>query len=159
MTLPSLCVATASFNAEELIDNNWKVFLGEQDKRSAELTEVNLSKADFVTCLTPIETSISGEEKLSRLKNNTDTIRYGATVFMGLWKDYEVNKKNSILERLYCQKEITYLDFFGDVLGTKDGRKNVLLLYRRLDVWYWNHRWLEYPWRNVDLSVVSSQVS
>ncbi len=160
MPLGDMKIATAPFNVEEFIGKKWKILPEEQDKRSAELTEVDLSGANFFTCLTATETLITGEEKLFRLKMEKSWIRYGASVFMGLWKDYQANKEKSVLEQLYQRKGITYPDFFGDVLERPNGDRHVLGLYRDVvGTWRWHYYWLGDVWNTHFLSVVSSQMS
>ncbi|MBI4080694.1 MAG: hypothetical protein HY430_02885 [Candidatus Levybacteria bacterium] len=164
MPCGDLLIATAPFKPEEFIGKKWKILTDEQDKRSAELKEVDFSKANFLNCLTEDEirdgSYITGEEKFSRLKKEKTRIRYGAAVFMGLWLDYKARGKESVLERLYQEQGITYMDFFGDILGDPSGHRNVLFLSRHaVGTWNWYYHWLFSAWYVSYLSVVSSQVS
>lgn len=137
MVISDLKIATAPFDPSEFIGPKWSIIVKEQDPRSAVLAEVDFAKAEFLTCLKKGESSIKGEKKLARLKKS-GCVRFGATVFMGLWKDYQARGENSVLERLYREKGITYLDFFGDVLQFPGGRR-VLCLFRHVaGVWYWS---------------------
>lgn len=158
MITGDLKIATVPFDPVSFIGNEWKSIPEEQDKQSHALTEVNFSEVEFVSCLCEKETSIDGEEKLRRLKQKS-CIRYGATVFMGLWQNYQSKKENSILEHLYREKEITYMDFFGDVFLAPYGHRNVLYLCRDSDgKWGWGVSWLDNDWHGRRVSVVSSQV-
>jgi len=141
-----MVVATRPFDPVRFIGEGWGIIPEERDLRSAELSEVDFFTAIFETCLKEKETSIKGEEKLTRLKVGK-SVRFGVTVFMGLWFDYEQCKEDSILERLYKEKGITYLDFFGDVLLGPRGFRSVLCLCRSAGgVWGWSYRWLDYDW-------------
>lgn len=152
MVVGDLKIATVSFDPVSFIGKGWKIIPEEQDERSASLQEVDFGQAQFLTCLKGGEKSITGEEKLARLKKG-GCIRHGATVFMGLWQDYQARKKNSVLERLYHEKGITYLDFFGDILQDPDGRRRVLSLSRGADgAWDWLYRWLKRTWCASSLS-------
>lgn len=145
----NLCVATAYFDSERFMsEKNWKLSPFDQDKESVDFKEVDFSKVDFSSCLDEDEIGITGEEKLRRLKDS-GRIRHGATVFAGLWKDYQERKKNSVLERLFQKKEkgITRLHFFGDVLLNPGGERSILSLYRCDDgEWSWSLNWLEDVW-------------
>ncbi len=155
----NLCVATAPFDPEQFIGKEWKTLSEEQDKRAQYLGEVDFSRAAFLSCLKDGEKFVKGEEKLRRLKDS-GRIRYGVTVFMGLWKNHQDNKEDSVLECLYREKGITYIDFFGDVLLSPDGYRFVLYLYRDDDgAWGWGCDWLESDWYVEDVSAVSRQVS
>ena len=152
-------VFTAPFDPATFIGEGWSLIPEEQDKRSTALKEVDMSKVEFVTCLEPGETSITGEEKLERLKKK-NCIRLGATVFAGPWQDYQVNGKDSVLEHLYQEKGITYMDFPGDVLLSPVGDRYVLYLYRDGDgSWGWDYYWLDDDWHTRGVSVVIPQVS
>ncbi len=170
--LGGLKVACAPFDPAKFINERWAFWKGpkdgdglkggeERDKASAALTEVDFDKADFLTCLEKGKSSITGEEKLIRLKKLGRTL-YGATVFAGLWQDYQScqNKTESVLEKLYQQKGITYIDFFGDILRHPLGYRYVLCLCRLSDgQWGWGCRWLGSAWSGQDFSAVSQQVS
>ncbi len=138
-------VATKPFDPAQFIGKGWSLITEEHGVRNDALTEVDFSKASYETCLKDGESSIKGEEKLKRMKENAN-IRLGATAFMGLWEDYQAHKENSILERFYREQKITYLDFFGDILLAPDGHRGVLCLYRLDGGWYWGYRWLERGW-------------
>src|SRR3989344_4327186 len=148
-------IATAPLNIEKFVGLNWRFLLNERDNRSAELENVDFSRTNFVTCFKGCETRIRGEEKLFRLKEKTNLIRYGATVFMGLWIDYNNCLENSVLEQLYRVKKITYVDFFGDLLLSSKRGPYILGLYRGSDdTWRWLLRKLVRRWYARNLSAV-----
>ncbi len=159
MPLGDMKIATSPFDPETFIGKGWKLLAEEQDTMSAVVGELDLAKCDFAKCLIGNETRITGEVKLARLRDSK-VVRYGAAVFMGLWVDYQAHKKESVLEKIYQSKGITYLDFFGDVLLDPDGGRYVLCLCR-FDggVWSWRYLWLDLDWRAYDQSLVSGQVS
>ncbi|TSC57200.1 MAG: hypothetical protein Greene041679_391 [Parcubacteria group bacterium Greene0416_79] len=148
-----IVVATRPFDPITFLGKKWSLVAGEHDARCDTLTKVAFSQVIYETCLKEEELSITGEEKLTRFKANKN-IRLGATVFAGLWADYQAYKENSVLERQYLynreqKQDITYLDFFGDILLDPCRRRGVLCLCRRdIGVWYWDwqYRWLGYGW-------------
>ena len=156
---------TKSFKPAEFIGKGWTVWKGpidgdglsgeeDVDKRSLSLSEIKLASLFFETCLKEGEKPIKGEEKLRRLKERPDLIRLGGNVFLGLWFDYQANKKNSAMEWLFQNRKITYLDFFGLILRYPDGDRRVLYLYRDGGGWSWHCSWLGNAWAAGDLSVV-----
>lgn len=165
-----LKVACVPLDLQKFIGNGWAFWKGpkdgkgldgeeERDKASLLLSEVDLGETDFLTCLEKGESSITGEEKLICLRKLNRPI-YGTTQFMGLWRDYQQKKAESVLEKLYQQKGITYIDFFGDVLRDPGGDRDVLFLYRCDDgSWLWHYFWLDIAWRVRDFTAVSQQVS
>lgn len=141
-------ITPAPFDPVSFIGKGWTIIPEEQDERSTKLPEVDFSKAEFIHCLEKEESSIAGEEFLSRLKKKNG-IRLGSTVFMGLWQDYQANKENSVIERLYQEGRIkSYLYFFGTVLLSPGGYRNVLCLCRDGDFggWGWRVDWLRGDW-------------
>lgn len=160
VSIGDMKIVTAPFDPVKFIGSDWKVSADEHDSRNDGLIEVDFNKADFVDCLKNGETRITGEENLKRLKA-LKQIRYGAGTFMGLWQDYQVRKKNSVLETLFRTKGIAFLDFFGDVLLDSRGNRCVLSLYRSdgSGHWCWYCRWLNDGWIAKRRSAVSSQVS
>jgi len=152
-------IATALFDPVSFIGKSWQGIAEDRDERSATLKEVDITKAKFVSCLRDGETLIRGEEKLRRLKENGD-IRLGATLFMGLWKDYQSDKENSVLECAYQAGIIgDYIDFFGNILLGPSGSRRVLSLYRHFyGKWDWLVHWLGGVWGVRHLSAVFPQV-
>ena len=125
------------------------------DQRSLSLTEINPADLLFKTCLKGDEPSISGEEKIRRLKERPELIRLGGNVFMGLWSDYQTNKQNSILEYFYRTQGIIFMDFPGLVLRAPHGSRYILYLRRHGDgEWDWRSFWLGSGWNADDPSAV-----
>ena len=155
--LKDLKIATASFNLGNFL---WKEVSEDRDERSVTLKEVDFANAKFVSCLNKDKNCIRGKEKLHRLKKNND-IRLGATVFMGLWNDYLVNKENSVLEHLRKEGIIgCYVDFFGTIF-LYSGDYGVLYFYytHASGKWHYAVRCFKYDWDSENLSVVLPQVS
>lgn len=114
----------------------------EQDARSLVLTEVHLSKIRFETMLRPGEISITGEERITRLKA-AGHICFDAAVFHHLWEN-----KHLIPES--WKEEINgstrYIFFDGSILRSSYGYRYVLYLYWDVGQWRWRVRWLGYGW-------------
>jgi len=150
-------IRTKFFDPARFIGKDWRIWRGsangdgltgekDTDPRSQDIAEIEIARILFETCLREGENSITGEEKLSRLKK-AGHIRLGGNTFLGLWEDYQANKENSVLEWLYRSAKITYMDFFGDVLRSPGGRRRVLYLYRFDDgSWFWRVHWLGFDW-------------
>jgi len=148
-------IPTKPFNLAEFLGEGWTVWKGpvdgdglsgeeDIDFRSLAVTQIEINKFLFETCLRDDERSITGEEKLRRLKENPNFIRFGGNVFLGLWGDYQANKENSALEWFYRERKITYLDFPGLVLRNPHGNRRVLYLSWLDDgEWYWDCHWLD----------------
>lgn len=159
-------VPTKPFDPAEFLGSGWTIWRGpidgdglsgeeDVDLRSGTLPEVELSKIIFETCLQAGENSITGEEKLRQLKKKPEFIRFGGNVFLGLWLDYQANKENSVLEWIYRNFKISYLDFFGLILRGPLGDRRVLVLNRNDDgKWYWYCPWLGTQWVASGPSVV-----
>jgi len=159
LSVKDLKIATVPFDPMAFIGERWQEIAGEQDERSVNLPEVDFAKVRFVRYLKKGESSIKREEFLRRLKE-TDDIRLGTTVFMGLWNDYEAKRKDSVIEHLYQEGKIkNWLYFFGSIILGPDGDRGVLYLYRRGDgEWRWSVDWLESDWDTESLSAVLPQV-
>lgn len=136
------------------LGEGWRLVPEEHDTRNDQLTEVDFETVDFTTGLEEGETSITGEEKLRRLKAG-NYIRLGASVFHVLWLDYQARKENSVLENLYRLRKLSYLDLFGDVILAPDGDRHVLDLCRYDGRWGWSVSWLDDDWDASDVSAVS----
>lgn len=138
-------VLTQVFNLKEFIGKGWKI--EEEDPRSLAIKEVEPEKFLFETCLREGESWITGEVKLIRLKEKSDFIPFNSNVFLGLWEDYQVNKKNSVLEWLFLNKGVKCMDFFATRLRSPSGRRFVLCLYRLgAGFWLWDFYWLGRDW-------------
>ena len=139
------------FNPAEFIGNGWGFVDEDRDARSYTLTTVDFSKVQFSSHLKEGEASIKGEENLNRQKE-TGNIRLGVNVFFALWLDYQANGENSVLEWMRRNLNITYLDFFGDVLLHPRGDRSVLCLRWRGSEWYWACAWLGHGWKSRHVS-------
>jgi len=125
------------------------------DPRSLALTEVKLSDFLFENFIQEGEKFVSsGREKLRRTKERQDFIQFSGNVFLVLRNDYRVNKENSILEWLYRNFDVTFMDFMGQILRDPGGFPSVPCLCRRdPGEWYDYCRWLNIPWGTCDFSV------
>jgi hypothetical protein len=126
------------------------------DERNDDIHEIDFGDVEFASCLGRNEEEITGEEKLARLKDS-GRIRYGTSVMMGLFKDLDLYKEKSVLERLYRTYGIGYIDFFGDVLR-EPGHNRCVMSIRRVKPGIWEQFFhcLYQTWSGSDLSVISS---
>jgi len=149
-------VLTKPFDPAEFLGKGWQTWKGpvkgngqsgeeDIDLRTLSLSEIEIAKFLFETCLREGEEMIPGEEKLRRLKEEKPGfIRFGGNVFLGLWLDYQVNKENSVLEWLFRNLKIGSMDFFGQILRHPSAVRQVLVLMRRgNNNWRWDTSWLE----------------
>lgn len=121
----------------------------EIDLRSLALTEIDPAKFIFETCIGKGGDAISGVEKLRRLKKEKPKlIRFAGNVFLSLWLDYQANKENSVLEWLYKNLGVTFMDFPGQIFRSPTGRHDVLYFYRHKDDGSWKQHcgWLDVRW-------------
>jgi hypothetical protein len=138
-------IQAVPFDPVNFLGKDWGI--EEQDKRSLVLSEIDLVSCLFETCLEKGESSITGKEKLRRLKAKKNFIRLDARFFLALWRDYEVNKENCVLEMLYRTRGIKYLDFFGTILRHPNGDRDVLYFCRDdVGQWDWYYHWLDIDW-------------
>lgn len=126
----------------------------DMDKRSLGISLVDPNRILLEICLKENENRIVGEKKLLRLESDPEKIRLGGNIFLGFWKDYKkANGKNSALEWLYRELGVIYLDFFGLVLRSPNGSRNVLYFcHYDGGGWRWGCRWLGYNWSAVNPS-------
>src|SRR3989338_2689182 len=84
-------------------------------------------------------------------------VDFGASVFMGLWKDFQVKREDSVLENLYRIKQIISIDFFGDVISIPRGGEFVFWLRRFVsdNSWHWLYGWMRAECLDHRLSAVS----
>ena len=151
-----MMLATKPLDPASFIGKGWEFVAKECCLRTHALTEIDWAKVEFVTCLNEGESSITGEEKLKRLKSS-GAIRLGSSAFNSLWLDYQARKAESVLEQLFKEQNLTYIDFFGDVLLYPLGHRLVLCLDRDDGGrWHWSYRWLGHVWDASDRSAVSA---
>lgn len=139
-----------NFDPVAVFGSGWKYSSkkGDTDKRSLALPEVDVAKLLFETCLKEGETSIIGEEKLKRLIKSGNIrldSRFGAALFQ--------EEGHLILERLCKERNITYLDFPGQVLVSPYGDRYILYLCRHGGRWYRSANWLGCSWYGRHFSV------
>ena len=147
------------FDPAEFLGKGWQTWKGpvngnghsgeeDIDLRTLTLSEIEIAKFLFETGLREGEETIPGEEKLRRLKEEKPGfIRFGGNVFLGLWLDYQVNKENSVLDGLYRNLKINFIDFFGQILRRPNGTREALCLMRLGGgKWRWDCSWLENIW-------------
>lgn len=161
----AMAILTKTFSPSKFIGNGWTIWKGpvdgdglsgeeDKDERSLKISRLEATKIVFNNCLKEGETSVKGEEKIRRLKNEKpELIRLGGNAFLGLWEDYKANGANSILEWLYKSKGIRFIDFPGLVLRGPDGFRCILCLCRDDDgQWDWRYYGLVNGWDAGDLS-------
>jgi len=116
----------------EFINKNWKI--DEQDERSLQLTEIDLSAVRMEDMLRPEDNgSIQGEEKLKRLKK-AGHVRLDAAVFKALWDNQH------LIPESWKSK---YVYFDGTVLRSPNGCRRVLYFYCDGSRWGWDYHWLD----------------
>lgn len=124
------------FDPEKFIGEGWKI--DEEDKHSLAITELDLTKVEFVDMLKEGESSVGGEEKQKRLVK-AGHIRLDAKMFQTLWENQELipaSWKEPI------GGNTRYIFFDGTVLRSPSGSRCVLYLYWRGGRWYWFYDWL-----------------
>lgn len=125
------------FNPVEFIGEGWAIVSGEPVSLSTALTEIDLTKVQFVTMLKDGESYINGEEKLKRLKSS-NYIRLDADIFLTLWENQHLIPE-SWKEKV--NGNTCYIFFDGTVLRNPSGDRCVLCLgwsggqWRRLCFW------------------------
>jgi hypothetical protein len=120
----------------------------EQDSHSLALTEIDLTKIRFETCLMGTEEKLKGEAKLDRLKK-LGHIRLDAKVFQTLWENQHLIP-SSWKEKM--NGNTTYIFFDGTVLRDPNGGRYVLSMYWFDGRWRWRAYWLGHDWDSSDLS-------
>ena len=131
---------TKPFDPVKFIGSGWSVVNEESDKRSLALTIVDFSKITFESGLCEGETTITGEEKLKRLKAGK-MIHLDAKYGQALLEE----KGQATLRFLHDTYGISWMEFAGTVLRSGDGGRCFLYFYRHDDgSWRWSCRWLDY---------------
>jgi hypothetical protein len=135
-------VVKRGFNPEKFIGKGWSIVEDETDSRSKALTELDLTKVQFVTTLKDGETYVKGEEKLKRLKKSGN-IRLDADIFLTLWENQHLIPE-SWKEKVNGKTRFIYFD--GTVLRLSSGDRYVLYLCWCGGAWSWDVRWLDLDW-------------
>lgn len=120
------------FDPAEFLDKGWTI--EEEDKRSLKLTELDLTKVQFVTMLKRNELCITGEERLRRLKKS-GSIRLDAKIFQTFWEN------QSLIPESWKEKvdgNIRYIFFDGTILRSPNGNRDVLCLSWYDGKWGWH---------------------
>ena len=123
--------------------------IAEQDERANKLAVVDFGLAKFEICLRirEHEVSLSGEEKLRRLRKKK-RILLGGNQYLALWQNYRALPSESVLSQL-AERGIKYVDFFGTILNSPDNRRCVLFFAvaeLAVKVWYRDVRYLSSHW-------------
>ena len=142
-----------SITIEEVLGCGWSVWRGsiigngldlagalDQDRRSAQINEIDPNKIVTYTGLVGDETVITGEERLKRMRAQTEIIPFD---FRTLWALY-AEKGQKILRWLYDNGKISrWLEELGTILRSPDGSRYSLILVREGDgSWGWDVSWL-----------------
>ncbi|MDZ7798599.1 MAG: hypothetical protein U5L76_03180 [Patescibacteria group bacterium] len=126
------------FDVENFIGKGWSV--NEQvSKRSSDNLEAGqITRNDY---LKEGESYINGEERLRRIKvAGEQDLQLDAEDFLALWQE----EGHTTLNWLYETKGITWLSFWGTILGGPVGRRLVLYLCRYVDgSWRWLYDWVD----------------
>lgn len=141
------------FAPASFIGDGWTIWKGpadgnglegeeEYDTRSTALTELDLTKVKLVTMLKSGETSITGEERLKRLKE-AGHIRLDAKIFQTLWENKPLIPE-SWKEKINGNTK--FVSFDGTVLRSSGGDRCILYLYWLGDKWHWLYDWLVNDW-------------
>lgn len=131
---------STKFDPTKFIGEGWSIV--EEDERSLNITEVDMSKVSFEAMLEQGETYVIGEEKLKRLKEHGG-IRLDAKVFQTLWENQHLIPASW---NEPTNGNATYIFFDGTVLRDPFGGRCVLCLYWRGGEWDWDCRWLDDLW-------------
>ena len=148
---------TTPFNPAQFLGDGWSIWRGpaagdgisgeeEQDERSLNLTQLDLSKIQLVTFLrNGEEECIRGEERLRRLEE-TGSVRLDAQIFQALWENKQFIPEDWKKKTGDC---VTYIFFDGTTLRSQGGSRYVICLYWNNwgdGVWTWACSWREDVW-------------
>lgn len=128
-----------------------EVRIDETDPRSVLLTQVDLTKVKLVSMLKEGETSLKGEERLSRLKES-NLIRLDADIFFMLWENQHLIPEGwkKKIEGNRC-----YIFFDGSILITEGKSRCVLYMsFISSNEWVWGVTWLHNDFDGDYLSAV-----
>ncbi len=137
-TAPGLLEPTP-FIPAEFLGNGWKFDDSEpQDQQSLALKRLDPLDVAFQSFLTEGEDAITGEERLTRAKQQ-NRVRLDAKWFMALCKE----EGHKTLEWFYTTQGVTWIEFLGSPLRDPRGNRYSLVLCRFDDgSWHWRCRWL-----------------
>jgi len=143
---------TAPFDPVKFLGQRWTI--GEEDERSLELTQLDLSKVLLKHMLKKGESSIRGEEELRRLKS-ADYVRLDAKIFQTFWENQQ------LIPELWKERtdgNITFVFFDGTVLRGPSGDRCVLCLYWGVGRWNGDYCWLGHDWHVYHPSAVLASI-
>lgn len=133
---------TTAFDPTTFIGAGWSIV--EQDGRSLELAEIDLTKVQFVTILKKKkgDAPVSGEDKLKHLIAS-GVIRLDAKVFQTFWEN-----QHRIPEhwKQPTNNIPTFIFFEGTILRNPNGNRCVLYLFWFHYKWIWYEYHLDNPW-------------
>ena len=127
------------FDPVEFLGKGWSI--EEQDERSLAITEINVDDIVLHTMMKYTETSITGEEKLKRLRDDKTHLQLDAGIFL-----HFLNNKKLITK--YSEGKLIFFD--GTILCRSgedscfDKNRFVLYLSPRNNEWFWYYYHLEY---------------
>ena len=125
-------VCSKKFDPHLFIGEGWST--AEQDERANELSEIDMSTIGLVTCLETDEQSLTGDERVRRLKK-TPHIRLGGRAFLALWENQRFIPEN-------WQEPFFFVFFDGLILLHHNGQRYSLYLSRSDNGWGWYTGWL-----------------
>lgn len=143
---------TQPFDPVKFLGQGWAI--EEQDERSLTLNQVNLAHVRLEHMLEKGEASITGEEKLERLKK-VNIIRLDARVFQALWEN------QALIPEAWKQKtngNTIYIFFDGTILRNPFGNRCALCLYWVGGLWRWDYYWLSNVWHASFSSAVLASI-
>jgi hypothetical protein len=120
------------FDPAVFIGEGWSA--AEEDQRANDLYEIDISAIALVTCLQQDERSISGEERLKRLKE-TQHIRLGGRAFISLWDNQHLIPEG-------WKEKFLFVFFDGLILLHSNGNRYSLNLSWNDGGWHWYTGWL-----------------
>lgn len=125
-----------SFDPVKFIDSGWSIVA--EDVRSLALTEIDFTKVRFESGLKEGESSITGEQKLERLKTMPE-IRLDAKIGQALYEE----KGQPTLRWLHDNFGVSWFEMSGTVLRSSGGNRCFLCLGRDGGgSWDWRCLWL-----------------
>ena len=128
----------------------WRI--QEQDMRSVRLAQIDLRNTTLETTLRPGERSITGEERMYRLKSEKGNgIRLDAGIIASLERDTNMFPD---LWKKYLHHNVIQIFFDGTILLSPDGRRASLFVSMFHGRFGSGYRWLEFERRSIHPSVV-----
>lgn len=145
---------SSPFDPAKFIGAGWSIWKGpkdgdglsgeeQQDARSLQITELDLSRIRFEHCLEGSEKRITGETKLARQKRDERKfIRVDAQIAQALFQE----PGHRTLEWIRNELKRTWFDIPGTELRSPNGSRCILSLYWGGDRWCWFYHYLGNAW-------------